>query len=415
MSLFRNVAHLYHPIVEEIDTGIMALEALVFEMDRRIALGESECQYLPFIVCIIDEFDDTISYVDKKDFNRFVNALNSLILRGRKAKVIMILASHDPTLKNTKVKVNTPWVMENRRAWEATLAILHHAFAGFMDRPVINITEMQIEEWRTKFRNEQSTKAVTVNKYITMLKAVFNWAVRRKKIDANPITQLEKLREDDSNVKIRYLSPEERERLFSALDAREERIRAGRNNHNEWLDARDKEKLPNLKSVTFVDNLKPMIIVSLNTGIRRGSLFGLLWSDINFDEGTLTIRPATEKNSKLIHIPMNSTLTKTLRAWEEQTSGEGLVFPSPKTGAVMNNCKSAWNKILHDSNIRNFRWHDMRHDFASQLVMNGVDLNTVRELLGHTDMKMTLRYAHLAPQVKRAAVELLTKEENVKI
>lgn len=53
----------------------------------------------------------------------------------------------------------------------------------------------------------------------------------------------------------------------------------------------------------------------------------------------------------------------------------------------------------------------MRHDFASQLVMNGVDLNTVRELMGHADMKMTLRYAHLAPQIKRAAVELLTKKK----
>lgn len=56
----------------------------------------------------------------------------------------------------------------------------------------------------------------------------------------------------------------------------------------------------------------------------------------------------------------------------------------------------------------------MRHDFASQLVMSGVDLNTVRELMGHADIKMTLRYAHLAPQVKRAAVEMLTKKKTSK-
>ena len=73
----------------------------------------------------------------------------------------------------------------------------------------------------------------------------------------------------------------------------------------------------------------------------------------------------------------------------------------------MDNCKTAWAKLLKDADIKNFRWHDMRHDFASQLVSKGVDLNTVRELLGHADIKMTLRYAHLAPQIKRAAVEML--------
>jgi site-specific recombinase XerD len=107
---------------------------------------------------------------------------------------------------------------------------------------------------------------------------------------------------------------------------------------------------------------------------------------------------------------MNKVAFDTLSQWKSQarrTSPGSLVFPSPQTGKKMGDCRTSWENLVKAANIENFRWHDMRHDFASQLVMKGVDLNAVRELLGHADMKMTLRYAHLAPNVKMKAVELL--------
>lgn len=107
LSAFSDVLHLHHPIVKDSTTGILVLESIVAEMESRYELDESECNKLPYIVCIIDEFDDTVSNIgDKHDSERFTAALNTLIRRGRKAKIILVLASHDPTLKTTKINAN---------------------------------------------------------------------------------------------------------------------------------------------------------------------------------------------------------------------------------------------------------------------------------------------------------------------
>ncbi len=94
------------------------------------------------------------------------------------------------------------------------------------------------------------------------------------------------------------------------------------------------------------------------------------------------------------------------RSWKNQAAeneASDLVFIG-KFGGPFTDVKKGWMPVLKEAGINRFRWHDLRHHFASRLVMAGVDLNTVRELLGHADLKMTLRYAHLAPEHKAAAV-----------
>jgi integrase len=217
------------------------------------------------------------------------------------------------------------------------------------------------------------------------------------------------MQERDSNLKIRYLSDDERDRLMSAIDAREQRIRSGRKSGNE----RRLERKYVLKSSInsgYADHMKPMILISLYTGIRQGSLFSLTWDGIDFETKTLTIQAKDVKGQKTLCLPMNNTVIKVFSTWREQcadTSPGSPVFRSPRSGETFDNVKNAWKAILKEAGIENFRWHDMRHDFASQLVMRGVDLNTVRELMGHADLKMTLRYAHLAPEHKLRAVEIL--------
>ena len=104
---------------------------------------------------------------------------------------------------------------------------------------------------------------------------------------------------------------------------------------------------------------------------------------------------------------MNEEAYQVLVAWQKETKFQsGLVFRNQE-GERFTDVKKAWSAVKKLAGIINFRWHDMRHHFASKLVMAGIDLNTVRELLGHADIKMTLRYAHLAPEHKAKAVAKL--------
>jgi integrase len=189
-------------------------------------------------------------------------------------------------------------------------------------------------------------------------------------------------------------------------------MREERESHNKWLIYRHQEPLPVPQG--FMDYLMPIVIIAMNTGFRRGSLFGLKWKDIDFKAKTISLPPSINKPTILQHFPANKKVIETLTAWQKQsadTSPDALVFPSPKSQNMFDNIRKSWASLLKDAKIENFRFHDLRHDFASQLVIKGVPLNTVRELLGHADMKMTLKYAHLSKEGTQEAVELLDTEK----
>jgi integrase len=303
-----------------------------------------------------------------------------------------------------------PWVLEYRKSGKLTIAMIKANFEYLFDTPLENISVSVIDQWRTKKKKCNGVKSSSLNRMATSLKAAISWAVKRDIIKDNPLAKLEPLSERDSVKKVRYLTPEERARLMNALDEREKEIRRKRENHNNWSQERDYDTLPAIKDDNFADHLKPIVILALSTGIRRNSLLSLEWGDVNFAERIVTVRADIDKTKKGYYVSLNKLAFETLFRWHAQskhTSPHDLVFPSSKTGKNLSSCKSSWESLLKRAGIENFRWHDMRHDFASQLVMKGADLNTVRELLGHADMKMTLRYAHLAPNVKMKAVELL--------
>jgi len=104
---------------------------------------------------------------------------------------------------------------------------------------------------------------------------------------------------------------------------------------------------------------------------------------------------------------MNESALTALTEWQKQTTGTGLVFPNPKTGRALTDIKKSWGTLLKNAQIQGFRFHDCRHTFASRLVMGGVDLYTVKELMGHSSIEMTGKYAHLAPEKLLDAVGVI--------
>lgn len=297
------------------------------------------------------------------------------------------------------------WAMVNRKSGKKNLALIRSSFGHLMEKHPEEITLLEIEKWRVQLRRKGNVRLATINRKTTALKALLNWGVRQKLLESNPLLSLQPYREMDSDEKIRYLDDDERRRLIEAIDAREETLRLERDNHNAWLAERGLPLKTSLRDASFADHLKPAVLLALNTGLRRGTMFALRWEDVNFDTETITVRGEVVKAGKTLTLPMNRTVLDTLRKWRKQTGGKGYLFEY--RGKPIRDCRSSWGSVLRAAEITNFRWHDFRHDFASQLVMRGVDLNTVRELLGHSDIKMTLRYAHLAPNVKKRAVELL--------
>jgi integrase len=236
---------------------------------------------------------------------------------------------------------------------------------------------------------------------LAALKAALSKAVEWGLIDANPIAKV-KLYGQDDNATVRYLSVDEETRLRAALIERDQHLRERRTRFNEWRQERGLKPFPEIGPGEFADHLHPIVLLAINTGMRRGEIFNLNWSSVNLDKAILEVAGPGAKSGKTRHIPLNSEALGALQTWQKQTSGVGLVFPG-NSGGRLTNINHAWETLAKRAQLTDFRFHDCRHHFASRLVMADVPLNTVRELLGHSEISMTLRYAHLAPEHKADA------------
>lgn len=231
-----------------------------------------------------------------------------------------------------------------------------------------------------RFKAEQRAaglEAKTVNNELTVLGKFLSLAVEWKRLRAAPSVGFLRVTKSEFD----FLGFDEAERLLEA--ARGERG---------WF---------------------TMILVGLRAGLRQSELLELRWDDLDLVAGLLRVRRAvydgvidTPKGGRSREIPMGDELRAALRSYRH-LKGE-LVFSGP-AGEQLTKGEAKWPlwRVCKRAGLRRIGWHVLRHSFASHLVMKGVPLKVVQELLGHATMEMTMRYAHLSPNVGRDAVKLL--------
>jgi integrase len=196
--------------------------------------------------------------------------------------------------------------------------------------------------------------------------------------------------------------------LLGKNPARLVKLRKENNAVVRFLEVQEEQKLRGVLRERY-PRLEAELDLALNTGMRRGEQYRLRWEDVNFRLGFITI--PRSKHGERRYIPINSSARVALEMLQQQTDGSGYVIPGPN-GPRNKDPRRTFEAAVKQSGIPNFRYHDIRHTFASRLVMAGVDLRTVQELMGHKTVAMTIRYSHLAPSHQKEAVERLVSVQS---
>ena len=151
----------------------------------------------------------------------------------------------------------------------------------------------------------------------------------------------------------------------------------------------------------------PEFEIALNTGMRRKEQYGRIdWSCVDFLRSDLFVPQSKTGASR--HVDLSDEALAAFKILFASTRGEGPIFASQRGGKQLQGSRHWFEDAIRAANIKNFTWHDIRHTFASRLVMAGVDLRTVAELMGHKKIQMTMRYAHLAKAHKQDAMKKLS-------
>ena len=267
-----------------------------------------------------------------------------------------------------------------KRGWETEKYIVDEFANLFGTAPLANITTWQIEKWKAERGKE--LHLATVNRRLTVIKHMFRKAVDWGLIKTNPATGVK-----------RFTVLSERTRFLTGEDVQNLQTKCEADITSPWL--------------------LPLVTLALNTGMRQGEILNLKWKDVNFERGLISVLQT--KTMRWKTIAMNEATREALIWLNEHRYGDYL-FLWPRGDRVgRTTVYDAFKEVCKAAGIADFRFHDLRHTFASHLVMSGVDLVTVKDLLGHAGINMTVRYSHLVPEHKAQAVAKLEERFNVSV
>ena len=261
----------------------------------------------------------------------------------------------------------------NKKSWRGDkYRIEAHMKPFFINFELQDINPLLIEKYKAERLKTGVTKS-TVNREITIMKKMFNLAIDWDFTDNNPILKVKLFSEKDT-MKERILTEEEEVKLLAESP----------------------------------DYLKPILVVALNTGMRRGEIFNLKWSQVDLDKRNIIVEQTKSGKNRII--PINDYLYQELLKVKNQNEKSEYVFPNQETGKPFTEVKKSFKNACRKAGINDLRFHDLRHTFATRLIQSGVDIITVKDLLGHFSVRITQRYTHSNQNQKKKAVEILAKK-----
>ena len=237
--------------------------------------------------------------------------------------------------------------------------------SAFTGRYLYDITPVMIEKY--KAARLKSITPASVNRELACLKYMYTKAMEWGYVKANPAKKVKLLKEPSG--RLRYLQPDEVDALLKAC----------------------------------ASHIRPIVVTALNTGMRKSEILNLQWREVDLGNRKITVTKT--KNNEMRVIPINKTLYQELSSISIDPENE-YVFPG-MNGLPVGDIKTGFNSALKRAEIVDFRFHDLRHTFGSQMVMQGVHIRTLQQLMGHKTIKMTMRYSHLSPEHVQEAMSRL--------
>jgi integrase len=238
-----------------------------------------------------------------------------------------------------------------------------HLPPAFKDRYLHELTRELIE--RYKAQRLQRVSKSRVNRELMCLRHMLNKAIEWGYLTSSPMKGIRLLKEPPERV--RYLDPKEALKLLGACAA----------------------------------HLKPIIVCALHTGMRRGEILNLKWENVDL-ENRMILLERTKSNRRRM-IPLSGVLCSVLKRLPRR--GE-YVFTNEQ-GDKYGTVNKSFTAACRRAGIKNFRFHDLRHTFASHLTMSGCNMRTVQQLLGHATIRTTMKYSHLSKEHLEEAVNVI--------